>query len=164
MRKIISVMLLLSLVCVCFTGCISWETPVKYELMHDVSEILSIRIYCTDDGSDVVYNYSDPDDPCRILIGEIPSEHYSNFVEELVGLSFSESHMILMVPLPIDPNFYYGKYLVKVEYIDGRCELISNPLSYQFEANGDISKLIRYSIDRELWLSFLQNWVDIEEK
>ena len=161
-KKIVSVMLLF-FICVSLGGCIRWETPVHYGLMHDLSEIKSIRIYCTDDDSEKLYNYSDPDDPCRVLLGEISSDQFAPFTEELIGLSRTESHLIFLFPVTYDPNFYYGNYLVKIEYHDGSCELISDLMQSQFKVDEKHPDVTRYAPDQEAWLAFLQNWVTLPD-
>ena len=161
MKKIISTIMMLFLACVTLTGCIHWETPVRYELMQDVSNIESIRIYGTDDGSEVLYDYSDPIDPCRVLLVEIPSEQFAAFTEELTSLSFVEPHLIFLFPVTYDPNFYYGNYLVKIEYHDGSCELISDIIQRQFRVNEKYADSSDYNTEYEAWLAFLRNWVDL---
>ena len=157
MKKIILSVLLFSLICTSLVGCIHWETPVRYELMHDHSNIKSIRIYSASESS---YNYSDPNDPCGELLSEVSSEQFAAFAEKLSGLSFAEQHMILLIPVTYDPNFYYGNYIVKVEYHDGSCELISDIMQRQFRVDEKYPDMTRYGIEQEPWLAFLQNWVD----
>ena len=159
MKRTFQTLVLMSLICVILTGCIHWQTSEIYELKHDISEIKSIRIYSTADN----YSYSDPIEPCGELLGEIPAEQYAQFTEELTGLSFVESHMILLIPDSYDPNFYYGYYIVKIEYHDGSWELISDIIQRQFSANDRISSTTRYSTAQESWLAFLQNWVELPD-
>jgi len=163
MKKIVLTLILLSLICISFSGCIHWETSVDYELLHDVSNVQSIRIYSSDD-SEIAYDYSDPVDPCGDLLGEIPSDRFAVFTEELTGLSFTESHLIILFPAAYDPNFYYGNYIVKIEYYDGSCELISDCIQRQFRLNEKYPDTIRYGVEMESWLDFLQNWVNISDQ
>ena len=163
MKKTILTVILLSLICTTLVGCIQWETPVSYELIHDPSDIKSIRIFITDDDSEVLYDYSDPDDPCGELLGEIPSEQFSAFTNELSGLSFVESHLIILFPVAYDSNFYYGSYIVKIEYHDGSCELISEYIQRQFRGNEKYPDTTRYNTEYETWLAFLRNWVEIPD-
>lgn len=159
MKKTILTVVLLSLICISLTGCIHWETQECYELIDDVSEIKSICIYSAADD----YNYSDPDEPCGELLGEIPSDQFTAFAEELTGLSFVEQHMILLFPVTYDPNFSYGNYIIKIEYHDGRCELISDIIQYQFRANKKYPYHTSYVTEQEQWLAFLQNWVELSD-
>ena len=161
MKKTILTIALVSLICLSLAGCIHWETPVSYDLMQDISNIKSIRVYGTDDGSEVLYDYSDPNDPCRVLLGEIPSEQYAVFTEELRGLSFVEPHLIILFPVTYDPNFYYGNYLVKIEYHDGSCELISDVIQKRFSIDEKYPDSSDYNTEYEAWLAFLRNWVEL---
>ena len=160
MKKIVLTVIAVSIVCMFLSGCIHWETEVNYELLHDISQIQSIRVY-DEDYSDGAYDYSDPVDPCGDLLGEISSDQFDNFVKELTELPFTESHLIILFPVTYDPNFYYGEYIVKIEYFDGSCELISDWLSRQFRLNERYPNTIRYGVDNEVWMDFLQKWVDI---
>ena len=81
MKKIVLALIVFSIICMVLTGCIHWETSVDYKLLHDTSQIQSIRIYKTKSG--IGYNYSDPIDPCSALLGEISSDQVADFVEEL---------------------------------------------------------------------------------
>ena len=161
MKKIVLTVILLSLICISLVGCIHWEISVSYELMYNLSDIKNIRIYSTDYDSEILYNYSDPDDPCGELLGEIPSEQFAAFAEDLAGLSFVEPHLIILFPVAYDPNFYYGNYIVKVEYHDGSCELISDIIQRQFRVNEKYPDTTQYNTEQESWLTFLHNWVEI---
>ena len=162
MKKIVLALIVFSIICMVLTGCIHWETSVDYKLLHDTSQIQSIRIYKTKSG--IGYNYSDPIDPCSALLGEISSDQVADFVEELTALPFTESHLILLFPAAVDPNFYYGNHIVKVEYLDGSCELISYCIQRQFPLNEKYPDTTRYGTENEQWLDFLQNWVDISDQ
>ena len=161
MKKIAFATILLSLICVCLAGCIHWKTSVSLALLHDVSEITSIRIYRTNHTSDVGYDYGDPVDPLGEMLAEIPTEEFASFTKELTDLSFVENHLIILFPVAIDPNFYYGNHIVKVEYQDGSCELISYNIQRQFIVGEEYPKTTRYSAEHESWLAFLRNWTDI---
>ena len=160
MKKTILTVILISLICMSLVGCIHWETPVSYDLMNDSSKIQSIRFYRTNQDS---YNYSDPNDPCGELLGEITSEEFATFEEELNALLFAQQHLIILFPVAYDPNFYYGDHIVKVEYQDGSCELISYCIQYQFDENGECINCTRYIAEQKIWLPFLKNWVDIPD-
>ena len=168
MKKITIVLILLSLVSAFLVGCIQWETPEKYTLIHDSSGINSIRIYQDNyeafyQANGKIYNYSDPNEPCGALLGEIPAEQYATFAKELTGLSFTKHHIIFLFPVSYDPNFYYGNYIVKIEYHDGSCELISDVIQRQFRVNEKYPDTLQYSADDEAWLAFLQNWVELPD-
>ena len=163
MKKMCLTIIMLSLICTFIAGCLAWDTSVNYELLFSTSEINSIRIYETDYESEVLYNYSDPVDPCGELLCEIPPERYVDFTEELTDLSFVEHHLIMLLPIAVDPNFYYGYYIVKIEYRDGSCELISDSIQRQFRANEKYPDSIDYTIEQDAWLTFLQNWADIPD-
>ena len=158
MKKFVLSAILLSILCLSLSGCIHWETPVSYKLLHDVSEITSIRIYRTDNTS---YDYEDPEDPLGEMLAEIPTEEFASFTKELTDLSFVKNHVIILFPVTIDPNFYYGNHIVKVEYQDGSCELISYSIQRQFIVGEKYPNLTRYTAENESWLAFLRNWADI---
>ena len=159
MKKLLLLVLLVIMLTVVLSGCIHWETNVKYELLFDPSEIESILVYAAADN----YNYSDPIEPCGELLGEIPAEQYAVFTEELTGLPFVEPHLIILFPVTYDPNFYYGNYIVKIEYHDGSCELISDIIQRQFRVNEKYSDTFCYSAGDEAWLVFLKNWVELPD-
>ena len=163
MKKIIIVLLLISLVSTLLTGCIQWETAEKYELLQDTSNIKSIRIYSENTDSEILYNYSDPTEPCGELLGEIPSGQYDAFVEELLGLSYVDHHIIFLVPAAYDPNFYYLSPIVKIEYYDGSCELISSAIQRQFNVNEEYPDVTDYDVDDDAWNTFLGKWAALSE-
>ena len=169
MRKIIPVVLLVALTCTLLTGCIQWQTKAEYTLLQDISNIKSIRVY--QDNMDAfyeangrLYNYSDPNEPCGDLIGEIPSDQYAAFTKELINLSFVEHHIIFLFPVAYDPNFYYSGPIVKIEYYDGSCELISRIIQNQFPINRKYPTSTDYSVENDDdWYRFLQNWVELPD-
>lgn len=168
MKKIIIFVLLISLVSTLLTGCIQWETSEKYELLQDIINIKSICVYQDNyeefyEANGRSYNYSDPDEPCGALLGEIPTEQYVAFAEELTGLSFTDHHIIFLFPVTYDPNFYYAGPIVKIEYYDGSCELISRIIQRQFSINEKYSDLTRYGAKEEAWYTFLRNWVELPD-
>ena len=69
----------------------------------------------------------------------------------------------MLLPIAVDPNFYYGYYIVKIEYRDGSCELISDSIQRQFRANEKYPDSIDYTIEQDAWLTFLQNWADLPD-
>ncbi len=158
MKKIISFAVLLAIVSTILTGCIHWETPVAYELLQVPANIKSIRIYNENDSS---YDYSDPNDPCGELLGEIAPEQFTAFTQELTALPFIKQHLIILFPVAFDPNFYYFGPIVKIEYGDGSCELISCAVQNQFTVNEKYPDAFRCHLDDEPWLAFLQNWIDL---
>ena len=158
MKKIILTMVLLAVVCSILSGCIHWETPAAYELLQDPSNIQSIRIYAE---KDTLYDYSDPNEPCGELLGEIAPEQFTVFTQELTALPFIKQHLIILFPVALDPNFYYFGPIVKIEYGDGSCELISCAIQNQFTVNEKYPDAFRCHLDDEPWLAFLQNWVDL---
>ena len=168
MKKIIIVVLLISLVSTLLTGCIQWETSEKYELLQDITNIKSIRVHQDnyeefEEANGRIYNYSDPDEPCGQLLGEIPSDQFAAFAEELTGLSYVEPHLIILFPVAYDPNFYYGNYIVKIEYHDGSCELISDIIQRKFAVNEKYPSTTDYNANEEAWLAFLEKWVDLPD-
>ena len=160
MKKIAVSLIVLLVICMVLSGCIHWETPVNYKFMQDVSNIQSIRIYKTND-SEILYDYSDPDDPCGLFLAEIPSEQFALFMEKFAGLSFHKSHLIILFPVTYDPNFYYGEYIVKIVYHDGSCELISDCNQRQFRLNEKYPDDIRYGCDRDQWEAFINQWTKL---
>ena len=168
MRKIIAVILLIALACTLLSGCIQWQTKAEYTLLQDVSNIKSIRVY--QDSMDTfyeengrMYNYSDPNEPCGALLGEIPADQYAVFTAELTGLSFVEPHIIFLVPVTYDPNFYYLSPIVKIEYYDGSCELISSAIQRQFNVNEEYPDVTDYDVDDDAWNTFLGKWAALSE-
>ena len=157
MNKICLTFVMLLLICFFFSGCISWETQASYELLYDPAQIKSIRIYRTNND---LYDYNDPNGPCGELLGEIAPEQYAYFTAELTGLSFAEHHLIILFPVAVDPNFYYGNYIVKIEYQDGSCELISDWMQRKFRVNEKYPDYTDYDTEDEPWLEFLRKWVD----
>ena len=157
MKKLVLLLFLILLLSVFVTGCIYWETPVTYNLMYEPSEIVSIRIY------EVAkeYSYSDPIAPCGELLAEIASDDYSVFADELSQISFTNSHLIILFPVTYDPNFYYGRYIAKIEYRDGSCELISYVIQRQFDVNQKYPDTTRYTTEQDIWLAFLRKWATI---
>ena len=158
MKKIVLILIALSLICLTLSGCIHWKTSVNYELMHDISSIKSIGIYSAE-----LFDVTAPGNPCGELLGEIPSDQFAVFTAELTDRSFVDSHLILLFPAAYDPNLFYGDPIVKIEYHNGHFELISNGIQSEFQQSEQCSDWTGYSVDEEQWQAFLRKWVEMSK-
>ena len=146
MRKVLILFLVVVLAFSC-TGCFQITLDRGYELHQDKSQIKSISL-CVEFRGDPLKQFKTLD----------PSQ-FDVFIDDLEALPFADKWLIVLLPAAIDPSFYFGKYVIRFEYLDGSVEHISD-FGYQEYTAGDTGRLQseHYSIAEDPWYDFLEKY------
>lgn len=130
-----------------FGGCTTYR--VTYECMYDSEKIESIVLYDLKSGAESVEDFGVP---CAV----IQESQYDEFMKEIEKMPFED--MLILVPVPTDPNFSFYGDVIKVSYENGAYELISsNGVQKQINENGD-KRYTHYSCDENVWSEFISNY------
>ena len=129
LHKTIIVILVFVMLC-SLTGCIPVITDEYYEIWQETDQIKSIALYERNDSNDAEHN-----ELCETPLAEIGPEDFAEFVAELEGI-YSKTGFYITIAAQ-DPSFYFDKYVIQIEYLNGDREFISNA-GYQevIEADG----------------------------
>ena len=126
---------------------------VKYECMYEADKVSSIAIYeLNEDSVEVI---DETIEPYRM----IKESEYSGFLNGIESLPFENE--IILLPIPLDYDFSYYGYVVKIVYDDGAYEIISaNGVQEQVDTVGE-NKYTHYSCDKMVWFKYIsQNHFD----
>ena len=155
LRKTMIAILVIVLVC-SLTGCIPVTTDEYYDILQEHDQIKSIALYQRNDSPDAETN-----ELCETPLAEIVPEDFAEFVAELEGI-YSKTGFYITIAAQ-DPSFYFDKYVIQIDYLNGAQEFISNA-GYQevIEADGT-DKGWHYSFDDGQWDAFLLKYFAIQK-
>ena len=153
LHKTIIVIFVIVMLC-SLTGCIPVITDEYYEISQETDQIKSIALYERNDSNDAEHN-----DLCETPLTEIGAEDFAKLVAELEGI-YSKTGFYITIAAQ-DPSFYFDKYVIQIDYLNGAREFISNA-GYQkvIETDGTY-KGWHYSFDDEQWDDFLLKYFAI---
>ena len=155
LRKTMIAILVIVLVC-SLTGCIPVTTDEYYDILQEHDQIKSIALYQRNDSPDAETN-----ELCETPLAEIVPEDFAAFVADLEGM-YSKTGFYITIAAQ-DPSFYFDKYVVRIEYLNGDQEFVSN-LGYQeIRMASGAEKSWHYSFDDEQWGAFLLKYFSIQE-
>lgn len=149
-------MLILLLVAmpVLFTGCITLR--FHYDDIN-ADQISSIAIYDLRESSDFGSGFYENTEPVYTL----EEAQKEPFLEALAKIEFKDT--LVLLPVPFDPSFDYGKWVVRINYTDGSYQLIScGGYGETFDANGETTDGNHYGCDDVVWEEFICDYVPAE--
>ena len=92
---------------------------------------------------------------------EIPEEALDDFLTDLAEIRFSDA--LVLLPIPQDPSFWYGTWTLRINYIDGSYQLLSNcGYGQTFDARGEITDTHHFSCDKEEWEALIGKYLPEE--
>ena len=92
---------------------------------------------------------------------EIPEETLDDFLTDLAEIRFSDA--LVLLPIPQDPSFGYDTWTLRINYIDGSYQLLSNcGYGQTFDARGEITDTHHFSCDREEWEALIGKYLPEE--
>ena len=151
LRKVF-VFVLVVILSINLSGCIPIILDEYYEISQPMDQIQSIAIYARSYEEDAEYN-----ELCETPLVIIPQEDFSGFIAELEAVYCKD--VIFITIAAVDPSFYFGDYVVQIDYIDSSQEFVSNAgFQYTEGADGSVD-LSHYSYDRDQWDAFISKYV-----
>ena len=154
MKKILA-LLIAVLSIFTFSGCITWHIP--FSSMQAIEQVENIYVYHLEEA--LYYTEIDlfPSTPTYT----IEESNFTPFIDDLEQIPFER---VVFVLGAIDFIKTYESYAVKIEYQDGSYELIGYRLQQTFSKDGTDTSMNHLFCDEEVWLAFLQKYVDIQEE
>ena len=154
MKKLIYFIMLLTLL-ICTTGCVTFHE--KFERVDNIENILSIEVYFVDLSYDTeLDNLPATAQPIKILDRSL----FEEVIKDLENLDFKSTLLIIAAN---DPNFYLYGYVIKIMYVSGVYQLVSNAgSSYTYDSNGYLNSY-HGSLKEDVWDSFIIKYIGEEE-
>ena len=139
-----------------FTSCIWIPRKTNYDINEDA--LSSVEIYCLDNNSSHYDDFVETEQPIYTL----KEDQIDGFIDELENIRFDDSIFIVLAAM--DPSFYYGEWVVRINYDDGSYDLIScDGYGATYDENGLIVSTNHYSYDDEKWEEFVKSYLPAED-
>ena len=162
LRKITALFAALLLL-VSLTGCMFIPSWKQVDVRYDTSEIVSVELYhLTESYGGRFYGWEEDIDQMEEELDPIDAldaEQYADFVKDLEKLVFT-NHMIYVLA-PMDPEFYYIGYTVKITYQNGDYDILS-PVGQLYDSGEKYIEL-EWDCDEEKWDSFIKDYFTVDQ-
>ena len=154
MKKLIYFIMLLTLL-ICTTGCVTFHE--KFERVDNIENILSIEVYFVDVSYDTpLENLPTTARPIKILDRSL----FEEVIKDLENLDFKSTLLIIAAN---DPNFYLYGYVIKIMYVSGVYQLVSNAgSSYTYDSNGFLN-CFHGRLKEDVWNKLIIKYIGEEE-
>ena len=126
----------------------------KYYDDFDVVSIASVEFYDLRQAENHYVGFLDTETPNYTL----PEEQKEEFFEDLAKINFKD--YIIIVLAAIDPSFYFGDWVVRINYTDGSFTLLSNGgYNVSYDPSGEHVDANHWSCDDEEWYAFIYKYI-----
>lgn len=99
-------------------------------------------------------------DPTLEPVYTIPEEDIEAFLEDFSKLEFSDSIIIALAA--VDPSFYYGEWVVRINFSNGQYTFYScGGFGETFDAEGELISSTHFSCDCEELSNLIGKYYDI---
>lgn len=155
MRQTILLSVLFLFVLVSFTSCIVIPMYKHYDI--DSEKVSSIEIY--DLRNSETYYYDFPGE--ELPVYTIEKDQMTDFLSDLSDIRFSDT--IIITIAAIDPSFYYGNWVVRINYTDGSYAFIScGGYGATYDENHQRTDSNHFYCDDDEWHQFIGKYVPKE--
>ena len=125
--KLIPCLLAACLLLASLSGCIVIPLYHLGLRLYGDSPVCAVQLYDLNrdgESSRAVYNYADLEEK-YVPIAVLSETDWDSICGDLQALWFSDE-VIVFPPVALDPNLSFFGYVIRVEYENGNCELVSN--------------------------------------
>jgi len=151
-RYILAALMPLVLICL-LCSCVIIPINKNYD-DFDLDSIASVEFYDLRQSRTSYSDFLNTATPAYIL----PEEQKEEFFEDLSEIRFTD--YIIIVLAAIDPSFYFGDWVVRVNYTDGSCDLLSNGgYNESYDPSGELSDSNHWSCDDGEWYAFIFKYI-----
>ncbi len=148
---LMSIVLIVSL-----CGCIIIPLTKYYDIPSE--EVVSVQFY---DLRNPESSHSSGFDASIEPAFTIPEEDKEDFLDDFSKLKFSDS--IIIVIAAVDPSFYYGDWVVRINFSNGQYTFYScGGFGQTFDADGKCISATHFSCDEEELESIVGKYYEIE--
>ena len=156
LRKAMIVILMIAILC-SLTGCIPVIIDEYYEIYQETDQIKSIALYQRNDSPNAETNELN-----ETPLAEIAPEDFSEFVAELEGIYSSTGFLITIAAQ--DPSFYFDKYVIRIDYLNGYQEFISDGGYQEVMYSDETVDVSHYSFDDDQWDAFILKYFSVKRE
>lgn len=150
-RSVISLILIIPALIILLTSCITLR---NYYDDIDTDEVSSIDIYDLREASNRESGFYENIDPVHTL----DETQHGEFLKSLAKIEFTD--VLILFPMAIDPSFYYGDWVVRINYFDGSYKFISSfGYGESFDADGQRTDSDHYGCDSEVLEQFISQYL-----
>ena len=148
--KKISLVIVLLLVTILLTGCITRES--SFQAYEEIEQISSVQVYYFD-ASCYPKELDDSTQPIKI----IEQDSYSELINDLEQLTFED---VIPLFMPSDPRFNLYQFVIKINYKSGAYQLVQKSGTvYTFDASGEHLYSFHGSVDDEVWNGLITKYI-----
>ena len=151
-RYIFAALMPFVLICL-FCGCVIIPINKHYDGL-DSESVASVEFYDLRQSQTSYSGFLDTATPAYTL----PEDQKEAFLADLAEIKFTD--YIIIVIAAIDPSFYFGDWVVRVNYTDGSCDLLSNGgYNESYDPSGELSDSNHWSCDDGEWYAFIFKYI-----
>ena len=151
-RYICAALMPFVLICL-FCSCVIIPINKHYD-GFDIESVASVEFYDLRQSQTSSFGFLDTATPAYTL----PEEQKEAFLADLAEIKFTD--YIIIVIAAIDPSFYFGDWVVRVNYTDGSCDLLSNGgYNESYDPSGELSDSNHWSCDDDEWHAFIFKYI-----
>ena len=139
-----------------FTMLISLTSCIVTYKYYDIDseDVLSVGIYDLRDSETHYNDFLESETP----VYTIEKEQMADFLNDLSDIRFSDTIIITLAA--VDPSFYYGEWVVRINYTDGSYSLIScGGYGESYDINNKVTDSNHFSCEDDEWEQFIGKYV-----
>ena len=150
---IFSLMLIITVLCVSLTGCVTFRDHIDN---IDDENVSSIEIYDLRESQFSESGFYENVDSVYTLDETI----HSDFLDDLAKIQFSDTLILFAAS---DPSFYYGDWVVRINFTDGSYRFVScGGYGETFDKDGNGIDSDHYGCDDEVWEHLIASYIPEE--
>lgn len=140
---------------VCLSGCIIIPLHKYYDISPEA--VAAVQFYDLRDCESTYMGFHETLDP----VYSLPEEDIPVFLEDFSKLEFRDS--IVIVLAAVDPSFYYGEWVVRVDFTDRSYAFYScGGFGETFDADGNAIDSTHFSCDRDQLVELIKKYYYFE--
>lgn len=140
------------------TGCMVIPMRQKIEFRYDVSEITAIEMYNLGDEAYEIQKLEELMNQNFIPVVVLEAEQYSDFVDEVKELEFTDT--LVIAPASVSTDYSFIGYIVKITYANGEYEILNHRC--QTYCNDDGHYPNAFSCDEGEWDRWIEGYLEKE--
>ena len=152
MRQILLISILSFAMIVSLTGCIIIPRHMNYEI--DADDVSSVEIYDLRSSETHDSGFHKSETP----VYTVEDDQITDFLSDLAEIQFTDTIVITIAA--VDPSFYYGDWVVRINHTDGSYSLIScRGYGETCDENDQRTSSNHYGCEDDEWEQLIGNYV-----
>ena len=135
------------------TGCIVIPIHKRYDDI-DREQVASVDVYDLRNSESHYSNFLETE----TAVYTLSEDQLDGFFSDLANIRFTDNLIITIAA--VDPSFYYGDWVVRINYADGSYSLIScSGYGETYDANGQVIDSNHFGCDDDEWEQLVGKYV-----